>query len=61
MIYFSRNETYLTPAVDMSRAEGTNDNAKLTFEPGKKYKIRVINMSALASMSLAVLLPSCKS
>ena len=49
MIYFSRNETYLSPAADMSKAIRTNDDAKLTFEAGKKYRIRCINMSALAS------------
>jgi iron transport multicopper oxidase len=26
-----------------------NDNAKMHFQPGKTYKIRIVNMSALAS------------
>lgn len=28
---------------------GVNDGASMTFEAGKAYKIRIINMSALAS------------
>jgi hypothetical protein len=33
------------------KGTGVNDGAQLKFEAGKSYKIRVINMSALASTS----------
>lgn len=39
IMYFSQNGQYL---------QGFNDNAALPFEPGKTYRLRVINMSALA-------------
>lgn len=32
--------------------KGVNDEASMTFEAGKAYKIRVINMSSLASESI---------
>lgn len=38
-MYFAQNGTYLT---------GYNNNATLTFTAGKTYRLRVINMSALA-------------
>ncbi|KAG9005058.1 ferroxidase fet3 [Tulasnella sp. 427] len=39
IMYFSQNGQYL---------QGFNENATLPFEPGKTYRLRVINMSALA-------------
>jgi hypothetical protein len=38
---------------ELSAGTGVNDEAVLNFEPGKKYRIRIINMSALSSESLA--------
>lgn len=38
-MYFAQNETYL---------DGFNDNAKLNFVPGRTYRLRVVNMAALA-------------
>lgn len=39
LMYFYTNGGYL---------QGFNENATLAFEPGKTYRLRVINMSALA-------------
>ena len=50
-IYVLHKDKYLPSAAAIQSGEGVNDNAKLHFEPGKTYKIRLINMSALASMS----------
>jgi len=50
-IYVLHKDEYLPSAAAIQSGEGVNDNAKLHFEPGKTYKIRLINMSALASMS----------
>ena len=48
-IYVLHKDEYLPSAAAIQSGEGVNDNAKLHFEPGKTYKIRLINMSALAS------------
>jgi hypothetical protein len=58
-IYVLHKDEYLPSAAAIRSGEGVNDNAKLHFEPGKTYKIRLINMSALASMSTAT--PSTQS
>lgn len=49
-IYVLHKDEYLPSAAAIRSGEGVNDNAKLHFQPGKTYKIRLINMSALASM-----------
>lgn len=51
VIYFVHNNTYYPSAEAISDGSATNNNAQLPFEAGKKYKIRIINMSALASQS----------
>jgi iron transport multicopper oxidase len=38
-MYFAQGSQYL---------QGYNENATITFVPGKTYRLRVINMSALA-------------
>lgn len=48
-IYVLHKEQYLPSAEAIRTGEGVNDNASLRFEAGKTYKIRIINMSALAS------------
>jgi iron transport multicopper oxidase len=48
-IYALHKEQYLPSAEAIGTGEGVNDNASLKFEAGKTYKIRIINMSALAS------------
>lgn len=50
-IYVLHKEDYLPSAEAIRTGEGVNDNASLRFEAGKTYKIRIINMSALASKS----------
>ena len=50
-IYVLHKDEYLPSAAAIRSGEGVNDNAKMHFEAGKTYKIRLINMSALASMS----------
>lgn len=48
MLYLAHNDSYIHSNDDLSKAVGTNNDAALTFEAGKKYRIRIINMSALA-------------
>ena len=48
-IYLLHKEQYLPSAEAIRSGEGVNDNASIRFEAGKTYKIRIINMSALAS------------
>lgn len=48
-IYVLHKEQYLPSAEAIRTGEGVNDNASLRFEAGRTYKIRIINMSALAS------------
>lgn len=53
LIYFSQNGSYLAPIAGsnpspVTSAVGFNENATLPFQPGKTYRLRVINMSAFA-------------
>jgi len=48
LIYVMHNNTYMHTNADLSAGTVTNDNAVLPFQPGKKYRIRMINMSALS-------------
>lgn len=53
LIYFARNGQYLGPKAGTSPTGvtskvGFNENATLPFQPGKTYRIRIINTSALA-------------
>ena len=43
------NETYMNTQAEISAGQGVSNNAFLPFEAGKRYRIRLINMSALAS------------
>ncbi|KAL9709960.1 ferroxidase fet3 [Leucoagaricus gongylophorus] len=54
IIYFAQNASYLGPISGSSpspvtSAVGFNENATLPFEPGKTYRLRVINTSAFAA------------
>ncbi|KAG6841148.1 hypothetical protein C0991_001425 [Blastosporella zonata] len=54
LIYFAQNATYLGPIAGTSPAPvtsavGFNENATLPFQPGKTYRLRVINTSAFAA------------
>lgn len=44
-----KNDTYYPSAQAISDGSAVNNNAKLDFEAGKAYKVRVINMAALSS------------
>lgn len=54
LIYFAQNGTYLGPKSGTSptgptSAVGFNENATLPFEPGKTYRLRIVNTSAFSS------------
>lgn len=54
LIYFAQNGSYLGPVPGTSpsavtSAVGFNENATLPFEPGKTYRLRIINTSALSA------------
>ncbi|KAJ9102848.1 hypothetical protein QFC19_004576 [Naganishia cerealis] len=48
LIYVAKNGKYMNTQSELSAGTGVNDEAILPFEAGKKYRIRIINMSALA-------------
>ncbi|KAG2137407.1 Fet3 ferroxidase [Suillus bovinus] len=53
LVYFSTNGSYLPPITGshpspVTSAVGFNENATLPFEPGKTYRLRIINMGAFA-------------
>lgn len=56
VIYAAANGTYVNTPAELAAGKGVNDDAVLKFEPGKKYRIRLINMSALSSTYLSVYL-----
>jgi iron transport multicopper oxidase len=54
LMYFVHNATYLPPVPGTSpsgatSAVGFNENATLPFVPGRTYRLRIINTSALAA------------
>ncbi|KAH9478002.1 Iron multicopper oxidase fer1 [Psilocybe cubensis] len=54
LIYFAQNSTYLGPVAGSSpssvtSAVGFNENATLPFEPGKTYRLRIVNTSAFSA------------
>lgn len=53
-IYVLHNGTYFPSAEAISSGEASNDNATMVFEAGKTYRIRVINMAALAMFYVAM-------
>jgi iron transport multicopper oxidase len=53
-MYFVHNSTYLPPIAGsnpsrVTSAVGFNENATLPFVPGRTYRLRIINTSALAA------------
>ena len=53
LIYFAQNATYLGPIAGthpspVTAAVGFNENATLPFQPGKTYRLRILNTSAFA-------------
>ena len=54
LIYFAQNGTYLGPIPGANPSSvtshvGFNENATLPFEPGKTYRLRIVNTSAFAA------------
>lgn len=54
LIYFAQNQSYLGPIsgrspAPVTSAVGFNENATLPFVPGKTYRLRIINTSALSA------------
>ena len=52
LIYFAQNASYLGPVSGTSTSGSTvgfNENTTLSFEPGKTYRLRIINTSAFAA------------
>ncbi|EIW71885.1 multi-copper oxidase, partial [Tremella mesenterica DSM 1558] len=54
VIYVLHNNTYYPDAASINNGQATSDNASIEFVPGRKYRIRVINMSALAMFYLSM-------
>ncbi|THH20380.1 hypothetical protein EW146_g992 [Bondarzewia mesenterica] len=54
LLYFAQNDTYLGPKSGSqpsgsTTAVGFNENATIAFEPGKTYRLRVVNTAAFAA------------
>ena len=52
LIYFGQNASYLGPIAGTSTSGskvGFNENATLPFQPGKTYRLRIVNTSAFAA------------
>ncbi|GLB39058.1 putative ferroxidase [Lyophyllum shimeji] len=54
LMYFAQNASYLGPkpgtlASSVTSAVGFNENATLPFQPGKTYRLRIINTSGFAA------------
>ena len=54
LIYFAQNGTYIGPISGTSPSPvtshvGFNENATLPFEPGKTYRLRIVNTSAFVA------------
>ncbi|KZV80843.1 laccase [Exidia glandulosa HHB12029] len=47
LIYFTHNGAYLPSSTD-PKATGLSENATLPFEPGKTYRLRIVNTSAFS-------------
>jgi iron transport multicopper oxidase len=48
LVYFAQNTSYLGPVSGTSSAVGFNENATLPFEPGKTYRLRIVNTAGFA-------------
>ena len=53
LIYFNQNGSYLGPIPGTTSTSGStvgfNENATLPFQPGKTYRLRIVNTSAFAA------------
>lgn len=53
-MYFTQDATYLSPMPGKNPASvtshvGFNENATLPFEPGKTYRLRIVNVGAFTA------------
>jgi iron transport multicopper oxidase len=53
-IYIAKDDKYLQTNEEISSGVGVNDNAFIPFEAGKTYRLRIINMAALAMFQIAI-------
>ena len=53
VIYVLHNDTYYPSPEAIANGSAVNNNASLPFEAGKTYRVRIINMSALAMFFVA--------
>jgi len=53
LIYVLHNDAYFPSPQAINDGSGTNNNAKMVFEAGKTYRVRIINMAALSSAYLS--------
>jgi iron transport multicopper oxidase len=54
LVYYAQNGKYLPPIAGSSPAPvtsavGFNENATLPFQPGKTYRLRIVNTAAFAA------------
>src|SRR5258708_31908663 len=54
LVYFAQNDSYLGPISGTNPSSvtshvGFNENATLPFEPGKTYRLRILNTSAFSA------------
>ncbi|KAL7418969.1 ferroxidase fet3 [Cryptotrichosporon argae] len=54
VIYVAKNASYLNTNDELSAGVGVSDNATIPFVAGKTYKLRIINMSALAMFWIGI-------
>ncbi|ODO09662.1 hypothetical protein I350_01875 [Cryptococcus amylolentus CBS 6273] len=54
LVYLVKDGEYYPSPAAVASGESTNNNLNIPFEAGKKYKIRVINMAALAMFFVAI-------
>jgi hypothetical protein len=45
ILYIAHNGTYIQPLSEIAKGTEVGNNAVLPFQPGKTYRLRVINMS----------------
>ncbi|KAL7410796.1 ferro-O2-oxidoreductase [Mrakia frigida] len=52
LLYVVKDSEYLVPPSELARGTGVGDRATITFEAGKTYRLRFVNMSALAMFQI---------
>lgn len=54
VIYIAQGDKYLNSNEEISSGVGVSDNAVIPFAAGKSYRLRIINMAALAMFYIAI-------